>query len=148
MRLTRGEGFWLGRRRAGFTAERTASWIGISVDRFRRWELDREPAPFPDQSILRRTRLTPGEFAALCRRRTGLRLEDLAERLGISRHTLWKREHDRTRSAWTLAEYWRRRGIPPARTATPIGLGEPERRSKNMRRSMEDRGGPNKRKSS
>lgn len=139
MRLTRGEGWWLMRRREGITQEGMAFDLGISVDKLRAWELDRAPAPLPARCGRMRDPLTPGELAALCRRRKGITAEFLAvEILGLSATTVKRMERDRTRTAGALAAYWYRRGLPRARAAAPLNFGEP---SKTVCRSREDRGG-------
>jgi transcriptional regulator with XRE-family HTH domain len=128
MRLTRGEAWWLLRRRAGMTQSAWAGVAGVSEDRLRRWEADaEEPAvPGPFRNGGRVEPLTHGEFSALARRRTGWTLPELARRLGTSRQTLWKREHDRTGSARELAEWWAP-GYPAAEAPAPLRIGAPRR---------------------
>jgi hypothetical protein len=133
MRLTRGEGWWLLRRRVNLTCAAMAQLQDISEDRLRRWEYDRVAAPMPTelvQSGLMGARLrdavTPGEWCALQRRRRGWTLPEAARRMGISRQTLWKAEHDRTLGVDGVRRFYERIGPARPTTAAPVqvpGLG-------------------------
>ena len=125
MRLTNGEGWWLLRRRLGLTmAEACAKW-NVSEDQLRAWEKGREDAPSPG-TCSSWTPLTPGEYSTIARRRRGWTAPYLALKLGISRQTLLKREHDRTSSADTLARHWARRGFPDSNgVPAPLRIGAP-----------------------
>lgn len=124
MRLTRGEGWWLLRRRAHATQSVWASRLRISEDRLRRWEHDKEAAPMPGGIVTEHTALTPGEYSALARRRVGRTLEECARTFGISRQTLIKQEHDRTASSTRLARAWSI-CYPGPHRAAPIRLSSP-----------------------
>jgi DNA-binding XRE family transcriptional regulator len=105
MNITNGEGYWLLRRRAGMTMRQAARRWKVSEDRLRDWEKGREEAPSPG-TCHAWSRLTPGEYSAIARRRMGWTLPDLANARGISRQTAWKEEHDQTASALDLARWW------------------------------------------
>lgn len=123
MRLTNGEGWWLLRRRLGKTMAEMAAEHGISEDRLRDWERGRVEAPSPGRCHTW-PRLTPGEYNAIARRRSGWTLPDVALWFASSRQTAWKAEHDQTSSAKTLARCWAgaypRPGLPaPLRIQSP-----------------------------
>lgn len=122
MRLTRGEGWWLARRRMTLRQTEMAALLGISEDRLRRWERDREAAPMPDATVLAPA-LSPGEWCALTRRRAGWGLAEVARRTGISRMTVWKGEHDRTAGVRDLLQFYASLGQIRAPAATPISIG-------------------------
>lgn len=139
MRLTRGEGWWLLRRRAGASQEEWAMRRGLSVDRLRAQELDRAPVELPGPLITERdVTLTPGELATIARRRAGYSIERVARWLDVSVTTAKRMERDRTRTAGRLARWWLASGLPRARAAAPVVVRGP---SKTMCRSAEDRGG-------
>jgi transcriptional regulator with XRE-family HTH domain len=121
MRLTRGEGWWLRRRRADMTATEMAEALSISQDRLRRWEHDREAAPLPPKLT---SPLTDGEWCALQRRRRGLTLPEVAARLKVSRMTLWKAEHDRTSGVLAVRRFYERLGPARPSTAAPVQVAE------------------------
>jgi hypothetical protein len=111
MKLTPGEALWLARRRMGMTAVDFAAAYGVSVERLRDAERDKIDAftiagdiPVPGQ-------LSPGEFSALARRRSGLSLEGLAKKRRTTKMTINKQEFDRTQTAIDLARYWAERRI-------------------------------------
>lgn len=133
MRLTRGEGWWLLRRRMGLTL---VQWCGpivqMSEDRYRRWELDRELAPMPvlpgngfEPPEQLRGALTPGEWCTLQRRRQGWTLPEAARRIGISRQTLWKAEHDQTGGVEGVRRFYERIGPARPTTAAPVQVPGP-----------------------
>ncbi len=105
MKLTYGEAWWLWRRRLGYSMPESAHALGISEDRLREWEKDRETAPYPVK--LNGTPLTPGEWCAIQRRRRGWTLPEVAGRLGISRMTLWKAEHGRTSGVVAIIAFYK-----------------------------------------
>jgi DNA-binding XRE family transcriptional regulator len=132
MRLTRGEGWWLLRRRVGMTCADMASIQDVSEDRLRRWEYDREAAPMPTELIHAglmgrwlRQPLTAGEWCALERRRRGWTLPEAARRIGISRQTLWKAEWDRTRGVGAVRRFYERLGPARPTTACPVRIAGP-----------------------
>lgn len=137
MRLTRGEAWWLWRRRLGATQAAFARTLGVSVDRLRARELDRSPAPLfaiePAWGCL-----TPGEFSTICRRRAGYSIERMARWLDVSVTTAKRMERDRVRTASRMARWWMVNGTPRARAAAPVRIPGPAR---NVCRSTEDRGG-------
>ena len=106
--MTPGEHLELRRRRDDCTQAEAAGLLGVPVYRFRQWEADQqEGAP----------RLDAGDMALfewcwLMRRRSGLRLRDVGERLGLSPKWIHRAE----RGAITdlqltaLAQFWQQRG--------------------------------------
>jgi hypothetical protein len=123
MRLTRGEGWWLLRRRMSMTCAGMAHRQAISEDRLRRWEYDREAAPMPARAS---GPLTPGEWCALQRRRRGWTLVEAARRIGVSRQTLWKAEWGRTGGVAGVRRFYDRIGPARPTTAAPVVLVGPD----------------------
>jgi DNA-binding XRE family transcriptional regulator len=110
VKITNGEGWWLIRRRSGKTMGEwaAANWsatLALSEDRLRDWERGRIEAPSPGRCH-RWPALSYGEYSALMRRRKGWTLPEVAKKLGVSRQTVWKAEHDRTSFAYDVARYW------------------------------------------
>lgn len=138
MRLTRGEAWWLSRRRLGATAEEYAYLCRVSVERLRAVERDRAPAGIPSLFVVPGAAgpLTPGEYGAICRRRSGLPVVEVATQMGLSATTVKRMERDRTRTAWRLVAYWA--GPPRALAPAPVRVRGPAR---SVCRANEDRGG-------
>lgn len=120
MRLTRGEAWWLMRRRMGYTCAQMASKMAVSEDRLRAWEYDRVAAPLPSMCGIMRDPVTEGECVAIARRRNGWTLPEGARRLGISRQTLWKAEWGRTAGVASVRRFYDRIGWPRPTTAAPV----------------------------
>jgi transcriptional regulator with XRE-family HTH domain len=121
MRLTRGEVWWLNRRRSGEAQPRIAKRLGITVDRLSDWERDLV-AEIPTPSLCGGP-LSPGELAALLRRRAGVELADAAELFGVSRQTYIKAERDRSRTAARLAAWWLGwKGVPVPTAKRPVRI--------------------------
>jgi hypothetical protein len=97
----------------------------ISEDRLRRWEKDREPAPMP---ALKRDFITHGQVCRVFRQRLGWGLQHAADRMGISRMTMWKAEHDRTSGVHAVRHFYHQRALPRPRAATPVRVS-PEGRA-------------------
>jgi len=124
MRLTNGEGWWLLRRRLGFTQIEFARRNNqISEETLRRYERDEGEVPSPGRCAPW-TRLTPGEYCALARKRLGVDLATMARRRKVSRQTLIKIEADRTASTIKHARYWSRK-YPERRAAGGIQIAAP-----------------------
>lgn len=122
--ITTGEYCWLERRRAGQTARWWATMRGMSEGEVLRREQDAFLVRLTSQQFTNACALTvsPGEFSALARRRSGTRMQDVADRYGVTRMTLWKMEHDLTESALALARWWRRRGFPAPRATDTLAM--------------------------
>lgn len=120
MRLTRGEGWWLMRRREALTQAAMAEALAISEDRLRAWEKDRAASPMPSRCGRMREPLTSGELIALERRRRGWTLPEAARRLRVSRVTLWKAERDRTAGVRALRRSYAILGPARPTTAAPL----------------------------
>jgi hypothetical protein len=129
MRLTRGEAWWLVRKRVGITQAEMSKAHGISEDLLREWEKDRAPAPghldWPDDfPAYLETPISPGEYCAIMRRRAGRSVADESARLGLSRVRYIEAEAGRApRSAFELACRWRdlpKGARPRPRAAAPV----------------------------
>jgi transcriptional regulator with XRE-family HTH domain len=121
MRLTRGEAWWLFRRRSGLAQPEIARRLGVSVDRLSDWERDLVRAPEIPEALSEP--LSAGELAALLRRRAGVELADAAERFGVSRQTYIKAERDRSSTSARLAAFWLgRKGIPVPSAPRPVRI--------------------------
>lgn len=116
--ISAGEYHWLKRRRAGHTVESWAIKTGRSVDEVRDIEWDRLDQSLTESEAMNTElmTLTHGELCALARRRSGMKMEDVAKRTGVSRMTVWKQEHDMTATAKDLAKWWTARRFPEAPT--------------------------------
>lgn len=116
--ISAGEYHWLKRRRDGHTVEGWAAKTGRSADEVRDIEWDRTNHSLTEleASTAQLIQLTPGELCALARRRSGMKMEDVAKRTGVSRMTVWKQEHDMTATAKDLAKWWTVRRFPEAPT--------------------------------
>lgn len=104
-RRTRGEELWLQRHREGLSQAEMADRLRVS--RTQLWALEtglatpkkpRRPAPTPSRTDLLR----------LARRRSGLRAQDVADGLGVSRVTLYAWE---SRADPRLTAFWALRGF-------------------------------------
>ncbi len=129
MRLTRGEGWRLLRAQLGWTMPEMAKKQAISEDRLRRWEKDREAAPMP---ALKSNIISVGQLCRVYRLRHGWVLQDAADRMRISRMTMWKAEHDRTSGVHAVRRFYERndsvrtaRGATPIRVRLPDGIRQP-----------------------
>lgn len=123
MRITRGEAWWLLRRRNERTMPEQAKRLGISEDRLRAWEKDRAIAPMPNAPTSLRAPLTYGEYATICRRRMDAYQGDVARATNRSRIAINRAERDLTESSRMLAMWWLKvKGTPAARTAAPVSI--------------------------
>jgi DNA-binding XRE family transcriptional regulator len=106
--VTAGEALWLTRRRAGLTQPELARARGICTDTLQLEESDQRP-----RMQIKHTQMTvsPGEWCALQRRRRGWTMPVAAKHIGISRMTLWKAEHDKTRGVARVQRWYELRGI-------------------------------------
>jgi hypothetical protein len=125
MRLTRGEGWWLMRRRCALTCTVMAADLKISEDRLRRWEHDREAAPMPAMCGIMRVPVSEAEWCVIERRRRGWTLPEAARRIGISRQTLWKAEWGRTSGVGAVRRFYERLGPARPTTACPVRIAGP-----------------------
>lgn len=134
MKLTNGEVLWLIRRRFDETVAEMALLFGISEDRYRRWEKDRERlhwslwSMFPsmvmkDGGVVHP--LTAGEACALARRRKGWTLDTLGKLVYRSRVSLIAAEADRVDTAY-LVNCWVLIGWParPRGARIAVALGD------------------------
>lgn len=137
MKITRGEVHWLQRRRAGLTQEAAAGLNRMSVGFLSRIERDRAASSVCFSVMT--PALTPGEYGALMRRRSGLSVERIARYLRVSETTAKRMERDRTRTAYRLIDLWKAIGPIPPSAAAPVRIGEPSR--KRPRDAAPDRGG-------
>jgi hypothetical protein len=118
MMLTRGETWWLARHRFALGQQAFAATLGVRPDRVRDWERDRgAPSPVPPEP---NKKLTAGEWCIIQRRRHGWTLQTAANEMRMTRMTLWKGEHDKTRGVARAVRFYRARGVQQAAsTAVP-----------------------------
>jgi DNA-binding transcriptional regulator YiaG len=110
---TPGEELWLRRRLLGFSQEEAALVLGVAHSTVASWEARKGLATKAAEALggLPRPpggRATPGDLAALARRRQGWGSFGTAERVGVSRMTLfnWERASDER-----LVAFWEGRGF-------------------------------------
>lgn len=98
--LTRGEKLYLQRKRFRQNSADSAARHDVSVEQYRRWEIDAETGPdvFLGGIELR-------EHYAIMRRRMGLTLQDLADRMGCSINTVSRAESGNG-PLTRVIEYW------------------------------------------
>lgn len=85
--LTNGERLLIDRRRALLSQKEAADAWSVSLYLYRRWEDDKSDPPRTSVG-----RLEKFEVCLLKRRRSGLRVSDLAEKIGVSRWWLTQME--------------------------------------------------------
>lgn len=113
--LTKGERFWVMRRRSGERADESAKRLGVSEDRISAWENGRDLDRCPNV-VIHKT-LSTGEALAIARRRKGWNLKSTARRMKASHVTLIKWENDRNSTQEVAVKFWNRQGWPVARVA-------------------------------
>lgn len=101
--LTNGEALLIKRLRAGRRQFQEARRRGVTEERIRDEENDFRHGP---QVRLYEHELSPGEWNRIQRRRRGWTLARAAVEIGISRQTLWKAEHDRTRGVGAVTAFY------------------------------------------
>lgn len=106
--LTPSERILLHRRRRAESQHDAAADYGVTLYRYRQWESGEEKPP-----SIALGKVLPHEVCFLRRRRAGISLKDLADRLGVCRWWLCKMEYgnanaDRLVAYWSQAEKpWR-----------------------------------------
>lgn len=101
--LTQGERFLIARRRHGWSQREHAAFLGVTLYRYRAWEGDAEKAPSMPLG-----RLQPHEECFVRRRRAGIPLQAMADRLGVSRFWLAQMESGRA-PVGALEAWWRKK---------------------------------------
>lgn len=103
--LTAGERLELVRRRARWTQAEAADHYGVTTYIYRRWEQDRHRTPTWIDLW------SPARDYELCyvrRRRAGLTLHDLGERMGLSHKWIHRAERGEVRDVSALVLWWER----------------------------------------
>ena len=102
--LTNGERLYLARFREGVGQKVAASWYGVGLYTYRLWEDDQEAetTSFEPPAL---GRITEAEEYVIRRRRSGLTVAQVCEKMGVSRWWLRQMETgsapiDRLRSYW------------------------------------------------
>lgn len=106
---TPGERLWLQRKMAKRTLRQEARRIGVNHNYYSEMERDRRDPPAHVAASLPFPTAYAGPFALqLMRRRAGVRLPELAKRLGVTRLTIlkWERAADPR-----LVEFWTKDGL-------------------------------------
>lgn len=111
--LTKGERFWLMRRRSDENADQTARRLGVSEDKISAWENGRDQERCPTVAL--HPKLSVGEALAIARRRKGWAITAAARRMKTSHVTLIKWENDRNATQDRAVAFWDRKGWPVAR---------------------------------
>lgn len=105
--LTKGERFYLWRRRKGWTQiEAARHFLGKRVrrvDKVADWERGRDEAGCPE--VILEDGPTRGEVCAVYRRRNGLRIKDVARLIGVSSPTVIYMERGE-RDPRRYEDYW------------------------------------------
>lgn len=108
-RRTPGEELWLARKAAGKTAVEAAVLAGLPRHAYSDAERDRNGAPTPLKSGLRKvSRPSLPLLLALARRRSGLGLAGVVRAYGVSKVTVLARERAGSPS---LLAFWTKRGF-------------------------------------
>jgi transcriptional regulator with XRE-family HTH domain len=98
VKLTKGERVFLQRRRYRLTQEHAARRMSMSHDTLSKIEKGKPVADgygtSPLSFVARGLRPTKGEMITILRKRLGITLDGLADRLNVSRVTIFNREHD------------------------------------------------------
>ncbi len=99
---TRGERWWLLRRRLGLRPPGAAAALNVSHRTYQQWERDIGDVPEPDIAIIE-----PWEHCALLRRRTGMTEKRLAQLLGVPSQKVnlmerGRKSFDRLRDFWSV----------------------------------------------
>ena len=98
--LTNGERLFVWRRRKELDQVAAAKEWGVSPTTYRRWEADEaNPKPVP------LGKLQTCEGLTIMRRRRGITQEELAQRVGVSRHWLRLMENG-SENCERLTEWW------------------------------------------
>lgn len=106
---TPGETLWIARKAAGLTQALAASRAGLGENAYGDAEKDRNRRATPLKIGVRPvSRPSLPVLLTLARRRSGLKLSEVARRLGVSKVTVhgWERS-----GRWALKEFWERRGF-------------------------------------
>lgn len=119
MNLTKGERFWLARRRAGRTSAEAAKAHGVKPWDVTEWEKGRGEIP----EVELEGEIQPHERSIIARRREGWTQGELAKMMLVSKQTIIKRESGRGRVEG-LMEFWNTRGWPEPRVPSPEGREE------------------------
>ena len=117
---TKGERILLLRRRADKSQRQASVEMGVTLYRYRKWELDEDDPP-----DLRIGDLFPYEACLLLRRRMGVSLWEMAAEMNISRQWLCKMEYGKV-SSDRLVAYWESKTKPwrrPASEGKRVGGG-------------------------
>jgi hypothetical protein len=106
--FTRGEWLYIHRRRNELSVAECAKTHGVGEDKYRLWERDRVPQDEIPKLKHTPTNVTYGEYSTIMRRRKGWSMTKVARMRKTTKMTIWKQEHDLTRTAPLLAAWWRR----------------------------------------
>lgn len=111
--ITRAEQAFIWRWRNDLTQTSLAIRLGVTEARVREWELGREPVP-GNVPAMGNSRMREDEICKLLRRRTGMRVEELAAIIGVNPDTLkaWERGELET---YRLVEWWTSDAAAPYR---------------------------------
>lgn len=113
--LTKGERFWLMRRRTQMRTDKAARNYKCTEDRICGWEAGKDSAGCPD--VVLAPKLTIGESLSIARRRKGWTLHATAAKMKTSHVTLIKWEGDRNSTQDRAVAFWDRKGWPGVRAA-------------------------------
>ena len=108
--LTKGERFWLARRRSDENTDQCSRRLKVSEDKISAWENGRDVENCP--SVVLHARLSIGEALAFARRRKGWKIKETARRMRVSHVTLIKWEKDRNSTQDQAVAFWDRKGWP------------------------------------
>lgn len=102
--LTVGERLRVARRREGLTQAQMAEDLGIPFNTYRRIEDDTETGwTLPSMPL---GKLQEHEIYAVLRRRERMTLDDLADRVGLSKWWLCQIERGKVPASEQLVDYW------------------------------------------
>lgn len=110
--LSKGERFWLNRRRLGKTQFQASKLYKVSEDKITAWENERDAESCPH--VVLHAKLTTGEALALARRRKGWDIRQAARKMRVSHVTLIKWEDDRNSTQEQALQWWDKQGWPLA----------------------------------
>lgn len=108
--LSKGERFWLNRRRLNKTQAQASRLYKVSEDRITAWENERNIDSCPH--VVLHAKLTTGEMLALARRRKEWDIREAAKKMGVSHVTVIKWEDDRNSTQAEALAWWTQHGWP------------------------------------